>query len=206
VNRRSGGRCTTRSRRDRSRSPSCSGRRRREARSKPEEGGSPCRGRSSVASCTAARIDPGSDWFAREKRRLGAAVTGSSAALAAVFFLLITVGAALAYLIAGSGNNAATSGLNDLAWACVVIVSFPAAMLIMAGTFGLWWAGLISKRSSGPDWQRSYSSCWAEQRGLATDFWHGTVLIRSSSRRDRPCVGDGRQRALLRTGSLFGVQ
>jgi hypothetical protein len=111
-------------------------------------------------------------------------VTGSSAALAAVFFLLITVGAALAYLIAGSGNNAATSGLNDLAWACVVIVSFPAAMLIMAGTFGLWWAGLISGRSSGPDWQRSYSSCWAEQRGLATDFWHGTVLIRSSSRRD----------------------
>ena len=42
-------------------------------------------------------------------------MTGSSAALAAVFFLLITVGAALAYLIAGSGNNAATSGLNDLA-------------------------------------------------------------------------------------------
>jgi hypothetical protein len=124
-------------------------------------------------------------------------VTGSSAALAAVFFLLITVGAALAYLIAGSGNNAATSGLNDLAWACVVIVSFPAAMLIMAGTFGLWWAGLISKRSSGPDWQRSYSSCWAEQRGLATDFWHGTVLIRSSSRRDRPCVGDGRLSGLF---------
>jgi hypothetical protein len=74
----------------------------------------------------------------------GAAATASSAALAAVFFLLITVGAALAYSIAGSGNNAVTSGLNDLTWACVVIVSFPAAMLIMAGTFGLWRAGIIS--------------------------------------------------------------
>jgi hypothetical protein len=79
----------------------------------------------------------------------GAAATGFSAALAAVFFVLITVGAELAYLIACSGNNAVTFRLNDLAWACVVIVSFPAAMLIMAGTFGLWWAGLISKRASG---------------------------------------------------------
>jgi hypothetical protein len=74
----------------------------------------------------------------------GAAATASSAALGAVFFLLITVGAALAYSIAGSGNTAVTSGLNDLAWACVVSVSFPAAMLIMAGTFGLWRAGIIS--------------------------------------------------------------
>jgi hypothetical protein len=45
----------------------------------------------------------------------GAAATASSAALAAVFFLLITVVAALAYSIAGSGNIAVTSGLNDLA-------------------------------------------------------------------------------------------
>jgi hypothetical protein len=74
----------------------------------------------------------------------GAAATASSAALGAVFFLLITVGAALAYSIAGSGNTAVTSGLNDLAWALVVIVSFPAAMLIMAGTFGLWRARIIS--------------------------------------------------------------
>jgi hypothetical protein len=74
----------------------------------------------------------------------GAAATASSAALAAVFFVLITVGAALAHSIAGSGNDAVTSGLNDLAWACVVMVSFLAAMLIMAGTFGLRRAGLIS--------------------------------------------------------------
>ena len=74
----------------------------------------------------------------------GAAATASSAALAALFFVLITVSAALAYSIAGSGNDAITSGLNDLAWACLVMLSFPAAMLIMAGTFGLRRAGIIS--------------------------------------------------------------
>ena len=74
----------------------------------------------------------------------GAAATAASAALAAVLFVLITVGAALAYSIAGSGNDTVTAGLNDLAWACVVMVSFPAAMLIMAGTFGLARAGIIS--------------------------------------------------------------
>jgi hypothetical protein len=107
----------------------------------------------------------------------GAAATGSSAALAAVFFVLITVGDELAYLIACSGYNAVTSRLNDLAWACVVIVSFPAAMLIMAGTFGLWWAGLISKRSSGPDWQRSYSSCWANNVGEVRILGTGRCLF-----------------------------
>jgi len=74
----------------------------------------------------------------------GAAATASSAAVGGLFLLLITVGAALAYSIAGSGNHTLTSGLNDLAWACVVLTSFPRAMLIMAGTFGLWRAGLIS--------------------------------------------------------------
>jgi hypothetical protein len=74
----------------------------------------------------------------------GAAATASSAALAAVFFVLIAVSAALAYSIAGSGNDTITSGLNDLAWTLPVMASFPAAMLIMAGTFGLWRAGIIS--------------------------------------------------------------
>jgi len=74
----------------------------------------------------------------------GAAATASSAAFGALFLLLISVGAALAYSIAGSGNNALTSGLNDFAWAGIVLSSFPRAMLIMAGTFGLWRAGLIS--------------------------------------------------------------
>ena len=77
----------------------------------------------------------------------GAAVTASSAALGGLFLLLITVGAVLAYSIAGSGNSTLIAGLNDFAWACVVLTSFPRAMLIMAGTFGFWRAGLISKQA-----------------------------------------------------------
>ncbi len=75
----------------------------------------------------------------------GAAVTTAAALLGGMFLLLLTVSAALAYSIAGSGDQALTSGLNDLAWALTVLTSFPRAMLIMAGTFGLWRAGLISK-------------------------------------------------------------
>jgi hypothetical protein len=74
----------------------------------------------------------------------GAAATAASAALGTVFFVLMTVGAALAYSIAGSGNDTLMSGLNDFAWVLTVIASFPAAMLIMAGSFGLWRAGVVS--------------------------------------------------------------
>ncbi len=74
----------------------------------------------------------------------GAAATASSAAVGALFLLLVTVVAALAYSIAGSGNQTLTSGLNDFAWVGVVLTSFPRAMLIMSGAFGLWRARLIS--------------------------------------------------------------
>jgi hypothetical protein len=74
----------------------------------------------------------------------GAAATAASAAFGALFLLQITLAAALAYSIAGSGNTMLTSGLNDFAWALVVLTSFPRAMLIMAWTFGLWRAGQIS--------------------------------------------------------------
>jgi hypothetical protein len=77
------------------------------------------------------------------------AATASSAALSGVFFLLITLNAALAYSIAGAGNNQITSGFNDLSWALIVIASFPAAMLIMAGTFGFQRAGIISNAFFG---------------------------------------------------------
>jgi hypothetical protein len=77
----------------------------------------------------------------------GAAATASSAALGVIFFVLITMSAALAYSIAGSGNNQLTSGLNDLSWVLMVIASFPAAMLVMAGSFGLRQAGTISSAS-----------------------------------------------------------
>jgi len=79
----------------------------------------------------------------------GSAATASSAALGAVLFVLMTVDAALAYRVAGSGNQALVSGLNDLAWVCIVMTSFPRAMLIMAGTFGLWRAGMISNALFG---------------------------------------------------------
>jgi hypothetical protein len=74
----------------------------------------------------------------------GAAATAASAAFGALFILALTVAAALAYSIAGSGNGPLTSGLNDFMWALLVLTSFPRAMLIMASTFGLWRAGQIS--------------------------------------------------------------
>lgn len=74
----------------------------------------------------------------------GTAATASSAAFGGLYFLLISVAAAVAYSIAGYGNHVLTSGLNDFAWALVVLSSFPRAMLIMSAAFGLWRAGLIS--------------------------------------------------------------
>jgi hypothetical protein len=79
----------------------------------------------------------------------GAAATASSAAFGALFLLQVTVGAALAYSNAGTGNAVLNSGLNDLAWALGVLSSFPRAMLIMSGTFGLWRAGFISSSLFG---------------------------------------------------------
>lgn len=73
----------------------------------------------------------------------GAAVTASSAAVAALFFLIIAVGAALAYSIDGFSRDV-LAGLNDFAWAAFVLSSFPRAMLVMSVTFGLWRASLIS--------------------------------------------------------------
>jgi len=72
------------------------------------------------------------------------AATAASAALGAIFFLFIALNAALAYSIAASGDNQITSGLNDLSWVLTAIASFPAAMLVMAGSFGLRRAGIIS--------------------------------------------------------------
>jgi len=79
----------------------------------------------------------------------GAAATASSAVLGSVVVLLMTVGAGLAYSIGHSGNNALVSGLNDLVWMGVVMSSFPRAMLVMAGSFGFWRAGLISNAVFG---------------------------------------------------------
>jgi hypothetical protein len=74
----------------------------------------------------------------------GAAATASSSVLGGLLLLLIALSAALAYAIAGSGNQTLTSGLNEFAWAGIVLTSFPRAMLIMASAFGLWRSGMIS--------------------------------------------------------------
>ena len=58
----------------------------------------------------------------------GAAATAASGTLGALFLLLISVSAILAYSIAGSGNAALVSGLNDFEWAVTVLTSFPRAM------------------------------------------------------------------------------
>jgi hypothetical protein len=75
-----------------------------------------------------------------------AAATASSAAWAAVLFVRMAVRAGLAFSIAGSGYHQVASGLSDLGWVLTVILQFPAAMFVMSGAFGLWRAGIISKR------------------------------------------------------------
>jgi hypothetical protein len=76
----------------------------------------------------------------------GAAATASSTAFAGVWFVILTISAALAYSIAGPGNAALASGLNDLVWVFLVLSGFPTGMLIMSGSFGLWRAGMLSTR------------------------------------------------------------
>jgi hypothetical protein len=106
------------------------------------------------------------------------AVTASSAALAAMLFLRMAIRAALAFSIAGSGTAQVASGLNDFAWVVSVIVSYPAAMFIMSGAFGLWRASIISSRFfwvgvagvvlallGGTTWARS--GFWAPDGGYA---------------------------------------
>ena len=87
---------------------------------------------------------PASSRCASGAMTAGAAAIVASAAFGALFLVALTVAAALAYSIAGSGNAPLTSGLNDFMWALLVLSSFPRAMLIMASTFGLWRAGQIS--------------------------------------------------------------
>ena len=74
----------------------------------------------------------------------GAAATASSAAVGGVLLVLMAISAALTYSIGGSGGIGLASGLNDLVWTGFVLSSFPRAMIVMSGSFGLWRAGVIS--------------------------------------------------------------
>jgi hypothetical protein len=77
----------------------------------------------------------------------GTAATAAGAAVGAVYFVRIILRAALAYSIAGTGNDEVTSALNDVLWVVAAIAWFPVAMLVMAGSFGLRRAGLFSTKS-----------------------------------------------------------
>jgi hypothetical protein len=90
-----------------------------------------------AAAIRAALADAGRDGW-------GTAATAASAAVGGMLLLLVAMGAAVAYSIAGSGNAAIAAGLNDFAWALVVLTAFPRAMLIMSAAFGFWRAGAIS--------------------------------------------------------------
>src|SRR6476646_3716566 len=78
----------------------------------------------------------------------GAAIA-SSAAMAALLFLRMTVRAGLAFSIVGTGTMAVASALADLAYVLTVILFFPTAMFVMSGAFGLWRARIISSRFFG---------------------------------------------------------
>jgi hypothetical protein len=74
----------------------------------------------------------------------GAAATASSAAVGGVFLLMMAISAGLTFSISAIGGTPLAAGLNDLVWTCFVLSSFPRAMLVMSGSFGLWRAGIIS--------------------------------------------------------------
>jgi hypothetical protein len=92
-------------------------------------------------------------WFAAALRNAladsgldgwGAAATAASAAAGALFFLIVAIGASLALASDSTGRESLFETLNVFSWGCFVLSSFPRAMLIMAGTFGLWRARRIS--------------------------------------------------------------
>lgn len=79
----------------------------------------------------------------------GNAAIAAAAAIGAIYFVRMTIRAGLAYSIAGSGDEGITAALNDISWAFIVIGWFPVAMLVMAGSFGLWRAGIFSSGAFG---------------------------------------------------------
>jgi hypothetical protein len=96
-------------------------------------------------------------WFAaalsRDLRDAGqgiwaSAATAASAVFGGVFLIVLGTGAALTYSM-GTGDATVISALNDLAGAGIVLMWLPIAMLVMAGTFGLWQSKTISNSVFG---------------------------------------------------------
>src|SRR5262249_24467972 len=90
-----------------------------------------------VAALTSTLMEAGQDGWA-------VAAIIASAVFGGMFFLLAAMSAALAYSIASPHSHPISAAMNDFLWAGIVLTSFPRAMLMMAVTFGLWRAKLIS--------------------------------------------------------------
>lgn len=118
-------------------------------------------------------------WFAsalssvirdRDQGTWATTLTAASAAFAAASWLRVALTSALAYSIVDSGNIQLTSGLNDLSWALMVMAAIPAAMVIMSGSFGLWFTRLISTAAFAP----GFAAIWLELAG-GTTWVHGGI-------------------------------
>jgi hypothetical protein len=72
------------------------------------------------------------------------AATAATAAFGGIALVNIALCAALAYRLVGTASVELVTALNDISWVLSVLVSFPAAMVLMSGTFGLWRAKIIS--------------------------------------------------------------
>jgi hypothetical protein len=90
-----------------------------------------------------------SDLREKGKSGWGTAAVAAGAGFGVVFIVLTALRAGLAYSIAGAGNTPVTSALNDVQWVLRVLGWFPIAMLVMAGSFGLWRSGSISNGAFG---------------------------------------------------------
>jgi hypothetical protein len=71
----------------------------------------------------------------------------------------------------------AETPLNDFAWALVVLTSFPRAMLIMAGAFGLCRAGLISNALFAAEVAAVVLVLLGGTTWLSGGFWHRTAVV-----------------------------
>jgi hypothetical protein len=137
----------------------------------------------------------------------GAAATASSAAVGGVFLLMMAISAGLTFSIKAIGGTALASGLNDLVWTCFVLSSFPRAMLVMSGSFGLWRAGIISNSLfaagvacvilgvlGGTTW--ASSGFWAPDGAYSLYIWPiiglvWVLVVTAILLRQRPSVREG---------------
>lgn len=118
----------------------------------------------------------------------GAAATASSAAIGGVLLVVMAVSATLAFSVGDSGGTVLASTLNTLVWVCFVLSSFPRAMLVMSGSFGLWRAGIISNGLfgvgvgavvlgvlGGTTWMSS--GFWAPDGAYSRYVWPAVFLV-----------------------------